>query len=431
MKNPKQRLVSSTAAILAAWFLVGSPAIAGDWPRFRGSDGSGISSDSSVPLTWSESENLRWTTTLPGAGSSSPIVARDRVFVTCFSGEGESLARHLVCVDRKAGKIAWTKEVAAEQPEDSYRGYLTEHGYASNTPVTDGERVYVFFGKTGVLALGLNGEQLWQVNVGKESSNRRWGSAASLVLYKDTVIVNASEESQSIKALDKATGKEVWNAQAASLELAYGTPTLMQLDDGRTELVIGVPGEVWGMNPDTGKLAWYAETNLTGNICPSIVAHEGIAYVFGGYRSSGSHAIRAGGKTGVTASHMLWSSRNSSYVATPLLHDGHLYWADDRGQAFCVEAKTGDLVYRERVRGVSSGGRPFYASPVLCSGRLYVVSRWDGTFVFAAKPEFEKLAQNQFASDDSDFSGTPAISDGELFLRSGKFLYCVSEKTAN
>ena len=225
----KQRFVSAAGMILAVWLLLGSPATAGDWPRFRGPDGSGISGDPNIPLTWSESENLRWKTPLPGVGSSSPIVVGDRIFVTCFSGEGDSLARHLVCVNRKAGEIAWTKTVAAEQPEDRYQGYLTEHGYASNRPVTDGDRVYVFFGKTGVLAFGLDGQPHWQVNVGKESSNRRWGSAASLVLYKDTVIVNASEESQSIRALEKATGKEVWNAQAGSLELAYGTPTLMTL----------------------------------------------------------------------------------------------------------------------------------------------------------------------------------------------------------
>ena len=405
-----------------------SALVAADWIRFRGPDGTGISNDQRVPVTWSESRNLKWKTSLPGAGSSSPIVVGERVFVTCFSGQDDSLERHLVCVSKDDGSVVWSKSIAAVQPEDEYNGYLTEHGYASNTPVTDGERVYAFFGKSGVLAFDLNGKQLWRVDVGKESSNRRWGSAASLVLYKDSVIVNASEESQSIRALDKKSGREIWSAPAASLELAYGTPTLVPFDNGRTDLVIGVPSEVWGLNADTGKLSWYAETNLTGNVCPSVVADEGAVYVFGGYRSSGSHAIRLGGKGDVTDSHMIWSSRNSSYVATPLLHNDHLYWVDDRGQAFCVEAKSGELAYRQRLRGVSSGGRPFYASPILAGGKLYVVSRWDGTFVFEAKPEFEQVAQNRFASDESDFSATPAVSNGQLFLRSGKFLYCVANQ---
>jgi len=414
--------------LIVVLLLCGTVAVAEDWSRFRGPDGAGISADAAIPVTWNESENLKWKTPLPGAGSSSPIVVGDRIFVTSFSGEGQSLERQLVCIDRKDGAIQWTQSVVAEQPEDAYQGYLKEHGYASSTPVSDGNSVFAFFGKSGVIAFDLDGTQLWKVSVGKESSNRRWGSAASLTLYKDTVIVNASEESQSVRALDKATGKEAWKASAGSLELAYGTPTLVKVDDNRSELVMGVPGEVWGLNADTGKLTWYAETTLTGNICPSVVIDGDIAFVFGGYQSSGSHAIRVGGKGDVTDSHMVWSTRNSSYVATPILHEGHLYWVDDRGQAFCVEAKSGELVYRERLKGVDSGGRPFYASPVLAGGKLYVVSRWNGTFVFAAKPEFEQIAQNKFESDESDFSATPAISNGELFLRSGKFLYCVAKQ---
>ena len=415
----------------------GSPYAGADWPRLRGPDGSGISPDTNVPVTWTESSNLKWKTPLPGPGSSSPIIGGQHVFVTCYSGYGLSrtnpgnmaeLKRHLLCIDRDSGKQRWSRTIEAAMPEDRFAGLgLPEHGYASNTPVTDGERVYVFFGKTGVLAFDLDGNQLWQVNVGRESSNRRWGSSASLTLYKDMVIVNASDESQSIRALNKATGKEVWRAEAELLELAYGTPTLIENDDGAAELVIGVPEELWSLHPDTGKLKWYAQTNLTGNVCPAVVAGDGTVYLFGGYRSSGSYALRIGGKGDVTDSHMLWSSRNSSYVATPLLHDGHLYWVDDRGQAFCVSARTGESVYRERLDGVTSGGRPFYASPVLAGGKIYVVSRRDGTFVFAAKPEFEKMAQNQFPSDKTDFNATPAISKSELFLRSNESLYCIAE----
>ena len=239
-----------------------------DWRRFRGPDGRGVRLESEAPLKWSDTEKLKWKAPLPGPGSSSPIVVGKRVFVTCYSGEGDALKRHIVCVNRADGEPVWSKSIDAVQPEDGYRGYITEHGYASNTPVTDGERLYVFLGKSGVIAFDLDGNEAWRVSVGTESSNRRWGSAASLVLYKDTVIVNASEESQSIQALDKATGKQIWNAEAGSLELAYGTPTLVELEDGRPRLLIGVPSELWALNPDNGKLAWYAETNLTGNICP-------------------------------------------------------------------------------------------------------------------------------------------------------------------
>ncbi len=413
--------------VAVVWLLVTGPAVGEDWPRFRGPEGSGISTKDSLPVTWSENQNLKWKTSLPGAGSSSPIIVGDRIFLTSYTGNNTSLKRQLVCINRSNGDIMWTKNVDAAQPEDAFNGYLMEHGYASNTPVSDGQRVYVFLGKTGVLCFDLEGNQLWKVSVGTESSNRRWGSAASLILYEDTLIVNASEESQSIRALERTTGKEVWKAEAASLELAYGTPTLVTAKSGRKELVIGVPNELWSLNPSNGKLYWYAQTTLTGNICPSVVAGDDIVYLFGGYRSSGSHAVRLGGKGDVTDSHMQWSSRSSSYVATPLLHEGHLYWVDDRGQAFCVSAKTGELVYRERLRGVSGGGRPFYSSPVMADGKLYVVSRRNGTFVFDAKPEFVQVAQNRISGDETDFNATPAISNNELFLRSNQALYCISQ----
>ena len=407
---------------------------AADWAQFRGPSASGLSADSKIPKTWSDTSNLSWKVELPGPGSSSPIVVGERVFVTCYSGYGvpksnggdlKSLQRHLVCVDRTNGQIRWTKTVAGKLPEDGYQGYITEHGYASGTPVADDERVYCFFGKSGVVAFDLEGNQLWQTNVGKESSNRRWGSGASLILHKDILIVNASEESQSVRGLDKRTGKEVWNAPAATLELAYGTPSVVTLKDQRQELVVAVPGEVWGLHPETGKLRWFAEHSLTGNICPSIIADGETIYVFGGFRSAGCLAVRAGGKGDVTKTHVNWTSRNSSYVATPVLHNGHLYWISDNGQAFCLESKTGKLVYRERVAELKAGGRPVYASPVVADEKIYIPSRWDGVVVLAAQPVYKVLAQNQFTSDDSDFNGSPAISQNQLFLRSNRYLYCI------
>ena len=210
--------------------------------------------DAQPAITWSDSQNVKWKVALPGPGSSSPIVSGERVFVTCYTGYGDGssggspdqLQRHLLCLERQTGKILWDKSVPAELPEDPFSGYLTEHGYASSTPVTDGERVYVFFGKTGALAFDFEGKQLWKVNLGKQSSNRRWGSGASPVLYKNMVIVNAAEESRSVRALDKLTGKEVWKAEADSLELCFGTPMLVDGEGGRTDLALAVPGEVVG-----------------------------------------------------------------------------------------------------------------------------------------------------------------------------------------
>ena len=426
---------AALSAVLAAGILASTPpaATAGDWPGFRGPNADNISTEKGIPLEWSDSKNLAWTAELPGPGSSSPIVHGDRVFVTCYSGYGlsrdagrvDDLKRHLVCLDAKTGEIIFDKTVDSAAREDSYSGFITEHGYASSTPVTDGENVYCFFGKSGVVAFTRDGKKLWQVSVGTESSNRRWGSAASLVLYKDSVIVNASEESQSIIALKKSTGEEIWKTEASLLELAYTTPGLVDPGNGAKELVIPVPDEVWALNPDNGKLKWYCETSLRGNISPSINTKDGIIYACGGFRGVGSLAIRAGGKDDVTSSHVVWTSRATSYVATPVLHDGTQYWVDDKGVAWATSAKTGEEIYRERLE--TGGGRPFYASPVLCEGRLYVPSRRDGVYVIEANPGFKLLAQNRL-SDDTDFNASVAIANGQLLLRSNKAIYCIRAK---
>ena len=240
-------------------------ALHADWPRFRGPNGSGVAADDKpTPVKWSEKENLKWKVALPGAGVSCPIVVGERVYVTCYSGYGldrgkpgdqKDLKRHLVCLDRETGKTLWDKTVDPVLPEDPYTGMgVPEHGYASHTPVSDGQRVYVFFGKSGAVAFDLEGKQLWQTSAGTESDPRGWGSASSPILFKNLLILTASSESEALVALDSETGKQVWRAEAAGLNGVWGTPVLVKVDDSRTDLVIGVPNEIWGLNPETGKL---------------------------------------------------------------------------------------------------------------------------------------------------------------------------------
>ena len=395
-----------------------------DWAEFLGPHGSAQTADA-APTEWNESKNMLWKMDLPGAGSSSPIIVGDRVFVTCYSLDNDNLTRQIVCADKISGKQLWAKDFPAEYREDGYRGYITEHGYASNTPVSDGEHLFVFFGKGGVHSLDLDGNLNWSVDVGKESSNREWGSAASLLLIEDRVIVNAAEESKAIIALDKATGKELWKQEAGMLELSYGTPRLVELENGKKEVVISVPGEIWALNPSTGKLNWFAETSMTGNVTPSVIVDGETIYSFGGYRSNGSVSINAGGDDDVSESHKNWTSRSSSYVATPLLHEDRLYWIDDHGLAMCINAKNGEEVYRSRVPGLS--GRPVYASPVLIGGKIYVVTRIAGTIVYLPGDKFEPLITNRIAGDETDFNASPAVSNSRIYLRSNKSLYCIGE----
>lgn len=415
-----ERLSSATLTIL---FVVGSTAFAEDWNRFRGPNGQGIVEDN-IPLTWSANEHVAWKFDLPGEGSSSPIIVGNRIFVTCYSGEGNDAKRHIVCVDAETGKQLWQDSVSGPQREDGYQGFLKEHGFASGTPVSNGKHVFTFFGKAGAVAWTVDGQKAWQKNLGQQSSNRRWGSGASPVLHDGILIVNASEESRAIYGLDASTGEEIWKAEYDQLELCYATPVLTEGEGSVMEAVISMPGEVWGLNASNGKLRWYCEIDNGGNVSPSVVVGDDLFYTFGGYPEQQTNAIRRGGRKDVSKTHREWQARDSSYVPTPLLFADHLFWVTDKGQAFCVNAKTGKTVTRARLQGLKSGGRSVYASPIKVGDNIYVVTRRSGTYVFDATPEMKQITKSE-PLDDSDFNATPAVSNGRVYLRSNKAVYCV------
>ena len=301
-------------------------------------------------------------------------------------------------------------------PETRGTAFGTQHGFASHTPVSDGKHVYVLFGNSGVLAFDLEGEQLWRQSVGAESA-AMFGFGASPILYRDRLIVLAGSESESIRALNKETGAQIWKSDASRLSRSYATPTIAKNAKGEDELLISVPFEVWSLNLDTGKLRWYAETDVDTNSVSNVVSQSGIAYVIGG-RRGGRAAIRLGGDGDVTQTAVLWSTRGGSYVPSPVLHKGHLYWVNDGGIAFCVDAKSGNQVASNRLGG------QFYASVILVNDKIYAVSRFTGTHVLTATPELRQMEHNTL-SDESDFSASPAVSDGQLILRSDDYLYCI------
>lgn len=401
-----------------------------DWLRFRGPNGAATSDEQGLPIEWGPERGVIWKTELPGAGASSPITIGKRVFVTCYTGYGvdrseigkpEDLRRLLVCLDRDSGKIVWQQETQARLPEDPAQGFLVDHGYASSTPASDGERIYVFYGKSGALAYDLEGNQLWQTDLGNGSSPMGWGSGASPLVYNDLVIFNAGAESQAIIALDGKTGKQVWKAAADGINGSWSTPVLVSNAEGKQELAIAVPEEIWGLNPATGKLVWFAASLSTPAQCSSLVAHDDITYEVSG-RSNSAMAIRAGGKGDVSKTHELWRANAGSYVTSPVYHDGYLYSVSDRGVASCIKADTGEVAFKERLPGSAQ----FYASPIVADGRLYAVSRFHGTFVLAASPEFKLLAHNELG-DESCFNASPVASDKGLLLRSNRYLYCLGE----
>jgi hypothetical protein len=398
---------------------------AADWPNFRGPGSSGVSEEKDLPAKWSDAENLVWKTDLPGPGSSSAVVWGDKVFVTCYTGYGvdrgnpgnqADLRRHLVCVDRKSGSILWDKAVKAKLPEQRYTSYMLNHGYASSTPATDGERVYVFYGKTGVLAYDFTGKELWRRDVGDKLF--MWGTGTSPLLYKDFVILNADVESGSLIALNRKTGKVEW--KTGGLRGCWGSPALVDVPGGKPEVVLSLPNVVRGFDPDTGKELWKCNGIREGYLCPTVVSKDGIVYTIGA-RAKNALAVKAGGKGDVTKTNLLWTKRFGSNVTSPSVYGGHLYWVNDGGVAYCLRAKDGEKVYEQRLTG------RVYASVTIADGKIYVVSQKDGTFVLAAGPKFEQLAHNTL-SDDSTFNGSPAVSQGQLFLRSDKCLYCIGKK---
>lgn len=396
-----------------------------DWPGFRGPGGMGISSAKSLPLTWSLDENIKWKRELPGAGSSSPVVFDDHIYLTCWSGylvpderrgSLDDLKRHLVCLNREDGTIVWDRPVKAALPEQNQ---IRDHGYAANTPAADSDRVYTFFGKSGVFAHDHDGKQLWHADVG--SNTHGWGTSASPVLYGDLVFINASIESGSLYALDRKTGEEKWRARG--IKEAWNTPVIVKTRAGDEELVIATHGKVLGFDPESGEKLWSCDTDITWYMVPCAVAADGVVYILGGRSGVAGLAVRAGGRGDVTASHRLWTSNKGSNVTSPVFHDGHLYWMHEKlGIAYCARAETGELVYQERVERAGQ----IYSSTLLADGRLFYLNRSGRTFVLPAKPEFELLAKNELR-DGGVFNASPAVTGQQLLVRSDKVLYCIGK----
>lgn len=395
------------------------------WAGFRGPNGMGVSSAKGLPVTWSESENIAWKSPLPGPGASSPIVFGDRIYLTSYTGffvpgesggSQENLKRHLLAISRKDGQIVWDTAVAAKLPEENK---IRDHGFAANTPAADAERLYVFFGKTGVFAFDHDGKQLWQTDVG--SKTHGWGTSASPVLYKDLVFINASVESASLVALDRKTGEEKWRAKG--IRDSWNTPVLVTAKSGQQELIVATKGNVLAFNPDNGEPLWSCKTDIGWYMVPSVVAADGVVYCLGGRSGVAGLAVRAGGSGDVTESHRLWTSIKGSNVTSPVFLDGHLYWMhEQRGVAYCAKAESGDVVYEQRLERAGQ----VYSSALLADGRLYYLTRDGRTFVLAAKTGFEQLADNDL-SDGSIFNSSPAVDGNRLLIRSDKFLYCIGK----
>lgn len=404
------------------FLVIGHSLLADDWPQFRGPRGAGTSRETELPAEWNSTKNIVWKTPLPGYGTSSPITSGDHIYVTCYSGYGLSkespgdianLNRHLICLDRGTGRILWDAPSPSSTRVPAYNGFMALHGYASNTPAADKDGVYVFFGSSGAAMFSHDGKPQWEKSLGTRTSG--WGSASSPILYKNLVIIHAEVESSTIFALDKVTGREVWSQKYQSgNQHTRATPLLKKSDSGDELVFHSRMGWLSALDPASGRKLWEFE-GVSNYQNPSPVTDGSLIFAVAFGKTV---AVGSGGRE-------VWKVNKGSEICTPIYHDGHLYWANEGGIAFCVETRTGDLVYEKRL---TPSPAMIYASGVLADDRIYYVSRENGTFVVDATPEFRQQAHHRIESDSSVFNATPAISNSQLLLRSDKFLYCIGNK---
>jgi outer membrane protein assembly factor BamB len=393
-----------------------------DWPRFRGPDGTGISTAPNVPLTWDARTNIRWRVDLPGPGTSSPVLFRARIYLTCYTGYGldakargdhKNLKRHLLCISRD-GTIVWDRALPATTAEPGYGGFTALHGYASSTPAVDAAGIYVFYGASGAAAYDHDGNLRWQKSCGTQR-HEDWGSASSPIIHGDLVIIHADVESESIYALDKQTGREVWRRTFPSdKQHSRATPLVLRRPSGDELVIHSRMTWLTALAPRDGQTLWeYQGTSSYQH--PSPVSDGDLVYAL---TYQHAVAVRPGGAR-------VWELKRGSEICTPLCHAGHLYWANEEGMAFCIDASAGKLVYAERLQPDS--GR-IYASGVLAEGRIYYVSREKGTYVVPAEPKYRLLAHNRIDDDASVFNATPAFDEGRIYLRSDRRLYCIGSR---
>ena len=379
------------------------------WPRWRGPWGDGTSRESGLPARWSETRGIAWKTAIPGGGNSSPVIWDDRIFLTTAFDEGRR--RSLVCVRRSDGELLYVRDAPFVEPEGRV---IAKNGYASATPVVDGERVIAFFGNTGLVAFDFDGEVLWHRPLGPFDAMH--GTGASPVLCGDLAILmqeQSGKDSIGI-AVDKRTGETRWESTRAPA-LGWSTPLVVRVD-GRLELIYGAKHTVAGLDPLTGAELWRV-SGPTNEVVPTPIAGHGFVYSCSG-RNGPTLAIRPGGRGDVSASHIGWRVvRGGPHVPSPVLSADLLWFANDSGIVTCLDAQSGETIYQHRLNG------RFSASPLAGDGKVYFTSERGETHVVRAGREFEIIAVN---SIEETTLASLASLDGRLYLRSESTLWAIA-----
>jgi outer membrane protein assembly factor BamB len=453
MQSTRARRLTLTvvaAALLLATIPAGTAPGDPYWPYWRGPAADGMAVGD-APVTWSATENVRWKTDIPGLGHSSPIVWGDFVFVTTAiktgadrpaaaaaappatpgagrgmgpGGGGGPQVEHkfdVLCLDRKTGKILWERTAKTAVPHEG--GHNTYGSFASNSPVTDGTFVYAFFGSRGMYCYDFKGTLVWQKDFGVQLRMKMaFGEGMAPVLSGNKLILVFDHEGDSFMVvLDKATGKEIWRASRDE-KTNWAAPLVVTFK-GRTEVVVAGTAKVRSYDLETGRVIWEC-AGLGANTIPQPVRQDDMVFVMTGYRDPKLMAIRLGREGDLTGTDaVVWSqTKGTSYTPSPVIFENKLYVLTDTGMVSCFNARTGEPYYHQARLPKSYS---FKSSPVGANGRLYLASENDDVIVLKMGEKFEVLATNTMP--DQVFIATPAITGGQIFLRSKTTLFCIGK----
>ena len=433
-----------TIFVLASWAGATHAQSADDyWPAWRGPQASGVSPTGQPPLTWSETQNIKWKAPIPGKGTSSPIVWADKIFfLTAIETDRQGTPTQIavsdpnapppfhggkppknvhkfdvVCLDRVTGRTLWQKTVREEVPHE---GHHPNHGFASYSPVTDGKLVWAAFGSRGVHCYDLDGAHKWSRDLGRMTTKMMFGEGSSPALAGAALIVVMDHEGgSSIHALDKNTGETLWR-RARDEDTAWATPAVATVD-GRMQVIVSATNRIRSYDLGTGDLIWQCG-GQTQNVIPSPIVSGSLVFCTSGFRGSELQAIELGHTGDLTGtSAVRWQvSKATPYVPSPILYEGNLFVCSmNRAAISCYHAEKGRLNFvEESLEGVQD----IYASPVGAAGRVYFVGRKGTTQVIRNAEKLEVLATNVL---DDEFDASPAIAGNDLFLKGKQYLYCI------
>ena len=415
-------------ALCAGWSVASQ---AGNWSSWRGDlAGTGIVRDGELPLKWDTKKNVRWRVPLPDRGNSTPIVWGDKVFITQATEYDKK--RSVICFDKKNGALLWQKGVKYTKPEQTHK----TNPYCSGSPVTDGRVVVANYASAGVAAYDLDGEELWHRNLGPQE--HVWGNGTSPVLFGDICILyHGPGPNSTLYGLDKLSGRTLWKRKIeekddakrvdgfrgrnGGINGAFTTPIVVEAN-GRHEVILSGANILWAFNPEDGGELWKC-SGLNPLVYTSPVYDGNVVLSMGGYFGA-SIAVKPGGKGDVTAKRLWHDPRSKkNRLGTAVIRNGYAFFANMSGFAECVDMKTGKVVFEERLPSTANNAAS-WASPILVGDRVYVTNQSGDTNVFRAGPKFELLATNSVGEYSNS---TLAASDGAIFLRTHKSLWCIAD----